>query len=96
MTNATQVQTRAGKYPLQNGLVFFVVLSRANRLEKLQGIMVFRMRLYAVLFGQLVSKSKQGKCYSSFRCSDRRRASIFASVCKRVSASGEDAWTFGV
>jgi hypothetical protein len=50
MSNATQGQTRTGKYPLLNGLPFFIVLTRANRLEKLQMIMVSHMRQYGALF----------------------------------------------
>ncbi len=31
MSNVAQVQTRTGKYHLLNGLLFFIILSRANR-----------------------------------------------------------------
>jgi len=48
--NVTQVQTPIGKFWLLNGLLFFIALNRANRLEKLQGIMAYPMKLYGVFF----------------------------------------------
>jgi hypothetical protein len=55
LTNSgTQVQSLIGKYPFRNGLLSFVVLSRANRSEKLQGIILFPTRRYAVFFAPLV------------------------------------------
>jgi len=58
-SNATQVQSRTGKYPFPSGLLFFIELMLVNRSEKLQGIMTFPMRRYVGLFGQLASNSKQ-------------------------------------
>lgn len=52
-----------GKYPLLNGQSFFIALTRANRSEKLQRIITFPLKQYAVFFGQLVKQSKRGKCY---------------------------------
>ncbi len=52
MNNATQVQTLTGKSPLLNGLPFSIVLTRANRLDKLHVIMAYRMRRLGVLFVQ--------------------------------------------
>jgi hypothetical protein len=63
MCNDAQVQTPTGKYPLESGLVFFIALTRANHSEKLQGIITFPMKQYAVLFGQLVKQNKWAKCY---------------------------------
>jgi len=60
--NVTQVQTLTGKYPLPNGRPFFIALTRANRLEKLLVIMVFRMRLYDVFF-VLLESSEQAVNY---------------------------------
>ena len=48
MSNVTPVQTRTGKYPLLNGLLFFIVLTRVNLSEKLPMIMAFRMKQYGV------------------------------------------------
>jgi hypothetical protein len=56
LSNATQVQTLTGKYPLPNGLQFLIGLTRANRLEKLQGIISFPMRLCGALFVLFASR----------------------------------------
>ena len=52
--NATQDQTLTGKYLLHSGRPLFIVLNRANRSEKLQGIIMFPTRRYAVFFAPLV------------------------------------------
>jgi hypothetical protein len=54
--NVIQVQTPTGKFPFLSGLLFFIVLTRVNRSEKLQGIMACRMRQYAVLLTQHARK----------------------------------------
>jgi hypothetical protein len=56
MSNATQVQTHIGKYLLHSGRPFFIALNRASRSEKLQEIMVSRMRQYGASFAQLKAK----------------------------------------
>jgi hypothetical protein len=50
-----QGQTLTGKFPLLNGQTFFIALNRANRSEKLQGIMAPRMRRFDVCCGPLVA-----------------------------------------
>jgi hypothetical protein len=46
MSNVARVQTLIGKSPLLNGLLFFIVLTRVNRSEKLRMSMVSRMKQY--------------------------------------------------
>jgi hypothetical protein len=60
-SNATQVQTPIGKFPLHSGQLFFIVLNRATRFEKLQGSMASRMKLFDVFFALLVENNKQDK-----------------------------------
>ncbi len=50
--NAVQGQTHTGKYQFLSGKQFFIELTRANRSEKLQGIMACRMKLSGVLVAQ--------------------------------------------
>ena len=60
--NATQVQTPGGKFRLLNGLLFFIALEKANRLEKSQGIMACPMRLYGVFYAP--HKGKQANVFT--------------------------------
>jgi hypothetical protein len=53
--NITQGQTPIGKYRLLNGRPFFIALNRANRSEKLQGIMTSRVKRSGVCCGPLVA-----------------------------------------
>ena len=89
--NAAQVQTPIGKYPLHSGLPFFIVLNRANRLEKLQGSMASRMKLFDVFFALLAETNKQDKELFLSLFPDRPQASIRARVYTRVSTPAEGA-----
>ena len=57
--NATQVQTRTGKYRLSSGRLCLLALNKVNHSEKSRGIMEYRMRQYGVFFGLLVENSKR-------------------------------------
>ena len=56
--NATQVQTLIGKFLLRSGRQFFLALNKANRSEKLPGIMAYRMKQYGVFFALLESNEQ--------------------------------------
>ena len=85
MHNVAQVQTRTGKFRLFSGRLFFIALTRVNRLEKLQGSMASRMKLFDVFFALLVENNKQDKEPFLSLFPDRPPASIRARVCTRVS-----------
>ena len=52
--NVTQVQTLIGKFLFRNGRPFCIALNMVNHSEKLQGIIMFPTRRYAVFFAPLV------------------------------------------
>src|SRR5207253_2498158 len=54
MSNAAQVQTHTGKYPLHSSLPFFIALTWVNHSEKLRESMASHMKQFAVFFALLV------------------------------------------
>src|SRR5579863_900732 len=54
-------QTPIGKFRLLNGLLFFIALNKANRLEKSQGTMAYPMRLYGSFYAP--HKGKQANIF---------------------------------
>src|SRR5260370_2357143 len=53
MSNAAQVRTHTGKYPLRSGLPFFIALTRVNYSVKLRESMASPMKQLAVFFARL-------------------------------------------
>src|SRR5258708_6260666 len=54
LSNAAQVQTHTGKYPLHSSLPFFIALTWVNHSEKLRESMASHMKQFAVFFALLV------------------------------------------
>src|SRR5258708_27932527 len=54
LSNAAQVKTHTGKYPLHSSLPFFIALTWVNHSEKLRESMASHMKQFAVFFVLLV------------------------------------------
>src|SRR5260370_35272787 len=74
MSNAAQVRTHTGKYPLRSGLPFFIALTRVNYSVKLRESMASPMKQFAVFFALLVKHVDEtnfkvhGKLHTLCRC----------------------------
>src|SRR5258708_38154770 len=61
LSNAAQVQTHTGKYPLHSSLPFFIALTWVNHSEKLRESMASHMKQFAVFFVLLVKHVDETK-----------------------------------
>jgi hypothetical protein len=74
MSNAAQVRTHTGKYPLRSGLPFFIALTWVNHSVKLRESMASPMKQFAVFFALLVKDVDEtnfkvhGKLHTLCRC----------------------------